>query len=101
MEMEGGVMASFTGNLATKGVETTWNGDWRIEGTAGMLTIQEDQISLFQGERAVLMDTAQDMQGAWLSGRFSNRPTREERARDQRAGLSEDSGFGALRASGV
>ncbi len=78
MEMGNGVMASFTGNLITKGVETTWNGDWRMEGTAGMITLQEDQLFLIRGEQVVLMDDAKDVEAPGCLEDFL-RALREER----------------------
>jgi predicted dehydrogenase len=62
MQMRSGAMASFNGSLATRGVETTWNGDWRIEGALGMIAIQDDQLTLFRQEKAILMDEARDIE---------------------------------------
>jgi predicted dehydrogenase len=39
LEMANGVQVSYTGNLSCQGFETTWHGNWRIEGTRGILII--------------------------------------------------------------
>ncbi len=52
LEMESGVRASLTGSLVTQGPETGWPGHWRIEGTAGTITVAGDEIQ-------VCMDGAQ------------------------------------------
>jgi predicted dehydrogenase len=41
IELTNGVMVSYLGSLAAKTAETGWLGDWRIEGTDGVLLVGE------------------------------------------------------------
>jgi predicted dehydrogenase len=52
LEMKNGLHITFDGSLSARGKETTWNGDWRIEGTGGVLTIQGDILRLTRGKKA-------------------------------------------------
>lgn len=48
IEMEGGIRASYTGTIASRGKTTGWPGHWRIEGTLGTLEFTETEITLFR-----------------------------------------------------
>lgn len=52
-------MATFTGSLMSTGPETTWNGNWRIEGTTGVLTIQGDRLRIFRGKKVTRVEDEQ------------------------------------------
>ena len=52
LELEGGIVASYTGTIASKAPATTWPGQWRIDGTKGSLECIQDSIYLtVDGER--------------------------------------------------
>ncbi len=44
LEMSGGVVANYFGSWVSSGWETTWNADWRFEGSKGVLLIEKDQL---------------------------------------------------------
>jgi len=50
MEMENGVTVSFNGNLTSYGAITDWIGDWRIEGTHGILLLGKNLQIIEQGK---------------------------------------------------
>lgn len=50
-EMRSGVPVIYDGSLSAKGKETTWNGDWRIEGTHGILTLKDDRLYITKSSR--------------------------------------------------
>jgi predicted dehydrogenase len=57
IEMTNGVVATYDGSLSARGQETTWTGDWRIEGSAGVLELKNDCIFLTQsGETRAVTD---------------------------------------------
>lgn len=45
IEMEAGLMVNYFGSWVASGCETTWNADWRIEGSKGVLMWQGDRVS--------------------------------------------------------
>jgi predicted dehydrogenase len=50
LEMEDGVQVNFSGNMSCRGIETTWLGNWRIEGKSGVLLIDPGIQLLKSGE---------------------------------------------------
>jgi predicted dehydrogenase len=56
MDMEDGIRATLAGSLITRGPQTAWAGDWRIEGADGSLAIRGNSLSLYQGERLELVE---------------------------------------------
>lgn len=58
-EMANGVEISYIGSLQAKAQETTWTGDWRIEGEHGVLLMKNDRLRLFNrpgGHKQNLVD---------------------------------------------
>jgi predicted dehydrogenase len=49
IELSGGLHAAYDGSLSAKYAPTTWAGNWRIEGSAGVLELKNDRIYLTQG----------------------------------------------------
>ncbi len=50
IEMSAGLTAHYDGSLSAKARPTTWAGEWRIEGSAGVLELKSDQVYLTLGE---------------------------------------------------
>ena len=48
LEMENNTRITYAGSLASKDLETTWNGEWRVEGTRAVLRIGDDRLELAQ-----------------------------------------------------
>lgn len=44
LELEGGVGVNYFGSWVSRGWETDWNGNWRIEGEMGVLLIEDGQV---------------------------------------------------------
>jgi predicted dehydrogenase len=44
LELGGGPVVNYFGSWVSTGWETTWNADWRIEGTKGVLIIEQDAL---------------------------------------------------------
>jgi predicted dehydrogenase len=53
MELEGGVPFVYEGSWATRGEETSWNGDWEVIGERGRLVWSGGQNDAFTGEVVV------------------------------------------------
>jgi predicted dehydrogenase len=51
LEMQDGVLVSYAGSMACKDHQTAWNGEWRLEGTRGVLLVDE-QVRLMAGGQA-------------------------------------------------
>lgn len=47
VEMEGGIIASYAATISSKGPETPWSGNWRIEGTEGVMLLSDQKISIY------------------------------------------------------
>jgi predicted dehydrogenase len=45
-EMEGGVIVTYTGSWVSRGWETTWDGDWRIQGDDGEIHWANNQVAV-------------------------------------------------------
>lgn len=56
LDMQDGVLATYTGSMACIDHETGWNGEWRIEGTRGVLLAAEDVRLLTGGQTQVFTD---------------------------------------------
>lgn len=59
-EMEGGVMVNYTGSWVSRGWETTWDGDWRIQGDDGEIHWANNQVEV----RAINLFKTVFMKGA-------------------------------------
>ncbi|RKN79187.1 Gfo/Idh/MocA family protein [Paenibacillus ginsengarvi] len=55
IEMEGGVVAGYSASIAARGAQTTWSGDWRIEGTEGAIELAGDEIHLTREGRTEIV----------------------------------------------
>lgn len=51
IELEGGVVISYSGDWSALGRPTSWNGDWRLQGGAGSLHLEADQLKIEKSER--------------------------------------------------
>ncbi len=53
LELEGGIGANYFGSWVSRGWETDWNANWRIEGEKGVLLIEDSQVYITnkQGSR--------------------------------------------------
>lgn len=45
LELSNGAVANYFGTWVAQGAETTWNGDWRFEGSEGVLLWEDDALS--------------------------------------------------------
>jgi hypothetical protein len=62
IEMENGVPVTYWGNLQARGKETDWLGAWRVEGTNGVLYLDENlQLSL-SGEAVPYVNSGKSSQ---------------------------------------
>lgn len=50
IELDNGIQVAYAGSLAGKGFDISWNGDWRIQGSTGVLLAGES-LRLAQGDR--------------------------------------------------
>ncbi|MCC3374548.1 Gfo/Idh/MocA family protein [Cohnella sp. REN36] len=46
LELEDGIAATYAASIASRGPETPWSGDWRVEGTMGMLELAGQRLRL-------------------------------------------------------
>ncbi|MBW7459697.1 Gfo/Idh/MocA family protein [Paenibacillus sepulcri] len=55
IEMDGGIIAGYAATIASRGPQTQWSGDWRIEGTRGAMVLTGKEIRLYDddGERLI------------------------------------------------
>jgi predicted dehydrogenase len=63
LEMQDGVVITYAGSLSAKTRETSWNGDWRIEGTLGVLALVDDCLSLTfaRDDKTITLDDFSDL----------------------------------------
>jgi predicted dehydrogenase len=61
LEMENGVTATLVGSLMTKGVETPWSGDWRLEGSEGTILVSENRVQVTRGEESRIIENFSDV----------------------------------------
>ncbi|SFK71187.1 Predicted dehydrogenase [Paenibacillus sp. 1_12] len=48
LELEGGIIATYNASIAARGTETSWWGNWRIEGTEGAMELTNKEIRIFR-----------------------------------------------------
>ncbi|WP_282937027.1 Gfo/Idh/MocA family oxidoreductase [Paenibacillus sp. RC67] len=48
IEMENGIKVSYNGSISSRGKQTPWHGDWRIEGTEGTIQYENQVIHLIK-----------------------------------------------------
>ncbi|RTE06281.1 Gfo/Idh/MocA family protein [Paenibacillus whitsoniae] len=56
IELEGGITAAYQATIASKGTETPWSGNWRIEGTEGAIEVRDKEIYLIRDHMAVKVE---------------------------------------------
>ncbi|MCU6707516.1 Gfo/Idh/MocA family oxidoreductase [Paenibacillus sp. J5C_2022] len=61
IELEGGITASYTASIASRGPATGWSGNWRVEGTEGALLLRDGEIALYRGQDATVIDDYSDI----------------------------------------
>jgi predicted dehydrogenase len=49
LEMDSGVMVTYAGSLSAREHPTAWAGDWRIEGSGGVMLVREDEVRVVRG----------------------------------------------------
>ncbi|WP_028611419.1 Gfo/Idh/MocA family protein [Paenibacillus harenae] len=55
LEMDGGMIAGYSASIASRGPETSWSGDWRIEGTHGALLLTGKEIRVYgEGDARII-----------------------------------------------
>lgn len=64
-EMENGAMVSYVGSWVSRGWETTWDGDWRIQGTDGEIKWADNKVVYKPSDlfKSVFMEGALESQG--------------------------------------
>lgn len=64
-EMENGAVVSYNGNWVSQGWETTWDGDWRIQGSEGEIHWHNNQVILHPSDLfvSVFQDGAVEKNG--------------------------------------
>lgn len=64
-EMENGAVVSYNGNWVSQGWETTWDGEWRIQGSGGEILWKDNQVSLHPSDLfvSVFQDGAVEKEG--------------------------------------
>ncbi|MBD2872297.1 Gfo/Idh/MocA family protein [Paenibacillus arenilitoris] len=48
MELDGGTVVDYHGNMMAKGKQTEWYGDWRFEGAEGAISITSNRVKLMR-----------------------------------------------------
>jgi predicted dehydrogenase len=56
LEMESRCVVNYHGTLAARAAETTWLGDWRIEGTRGAIQLTQDRVDVIQNGRVTAIE---------------------------------------------
>lgn len=72
LEMEDGIAVSFTGSITSRGKQTEWGGDWRIEGTEGVIEVAGKSLILYDQEGGFVrrIDDFSDVPPADTLGEF-------------------------------
>ncbi|TVY07175.1 Gfo/Idh/MocA family protein [Paenibacillus cremeus] len=52
LEMDGGIRVNYSGSITSRGTQTPWVGNWRIEGTEGAIEFIDQKIGLTRGGKA-------------------------------------------------
>lgn len=61
IEMENGIMISFNGNMVSPDIETSWIGNWVIEGTERTLTLIDEKIYLLKKGKDIVINDFKDI----------------------------------------
>jgi predicted dehydrogenase len=61
LEMENDIVVSYNGTMVTRALETSWTGNWVIEGTTGAIWLREDQIYLIKNGQASQINDLQEV----------------------------------------
>ena len=69
LEMQDGAVVSYAGSLACQEAETIWAGEWRIQGTAGVLLAGES-LRLVRGGAATIIDDLSDVDASGCLDEF-------------------------------
>jgi predicted dehydrogenase len=56
LEMENGITVAYTSSIASRGTETPWSGNWRIEGTTGAMELINKEIRIIQDGEEIRID---------------------------------------------
>ncbi|TXK79133.1 Gfo/Idh/MocA family protein [Paenibacillus sp. N3.4] len=56
IEMDDGITAGYTASIASRGRETPWSGNWRIEGTDGAMELTDKEIRIIRDGEVLLID---------------------------------------------
>ncbi|OAS21886.1 Gfo/Idh/MocA family protein [Paenibacillus oryzisoli] len=56
IELEGGITAAYQASIASKGTETPWSGNWRIEGTEGALEVRDKEIYVIRDQTCIKVE---------------------------------------------
>lgn len=51
LELEGGIVFSYSGDWTAKGRSTTWNGNWRLQCAEGSIHLEDDQLAVARSAR--------------------------------------------------
>ncbi|MFE5318700.1 cupin domain-containing protein [Paenibacillus sp. NPDC056579] len=70
MDMQAGIIATFTCSTRSKGKHTEWAGNWRIEGTEGCLELIDSQIVLTKDGETTLFDEFSDVESPGAFSEF-------------------------------
>ncbi|OXM83734.1 Gfo/Idh/MocA family protein [Paenibacillus rigui] len=54
LEMEDGIAVSYTGSITSRGKQTEWGGNWRIEGTGGAIEVAGKSLLVYSKEGALI-----------------------------------------------
>ena len=56
IEMQAGVLATYAGSMVCKDHQTGWNGEWRLEGTRGVLLVADEVRLVVDGQQQTFND---------------------------------------------
>ena len=71
LEMDDGIQVNYSGSLSAKEAETGWAGDWRIEGTAGVMKLDEKTIRVIRpGQEDWVLQDFSDMDSSTTLDEF-------------------------------
>ncbi|MEC0228671.1 Gfo/Idh/MocA family protein [Paenibacillus alba] len=56
LELEGGITAAYNASIASRGSETPWIGNWRLEGTEGAMEVMNMQIRVIRDGEVQLFE---------------------------------------------
>lgn len=61
LEMDGGIIAGYAATIASRGPETLWSGNWRIEGTRGAIVLSGKEIRIYSEDGVRIIDDFADV----------------------------------------